>query len=101
MVSAPTQLSKSQNLLSRERVERQDFVNLEEGGSEWVWDQRVGVGVWVRRLVPIFTIVQYSGAVRLGVEWCVVFERWVTRAGPTAGQPSVTIRSSLSLGQHR
>ena len=37
-------IERSLNLLSRERVERQDFVNLEEGGSEWVWDQGVG---WV------------------------------------------------------
>ena len=32
-------IERSHNLLSGERVERQDFVNLEEGRSEWVWDQ--------------------------------------------------------------
>ena len=48
-----------------------------------------------------FTQVQYSSAVRLGVERCAVFERRGTRAGPTAGQPSATIRLSLSLGRHR
>ena len=64
----------SHNLLLWKRVERQDFVNLEEGGSEWVRDQSEwrfgcgtaegsesgtrewsGVGVCVRRLVPIDT----------------------------------------------
>ena len=38
-------IERSHNLLSGERVERQDFVNL-EGGSEWVWDQ-CGVDIWV------------------------------------------------------
>ena len=42
-----------------------------------------------------------SGTIRSGVERCGVFERRRTRAGPTAGQPSATIRSSLSLGKHR
>ena len=38
----------SHNLLSGERVERQDFVNLEEDRSEWVWDQcGVEIFVWV------------------------------------------------------
>ena len=32
-------IERSHNLVSGERVERQDFVNLEEGRSEWVWDQ--------------------------------------------------------------
>ena len=32
-------IERSHNLVSGERVERQDFVNLEEGGSDWVWDQ--------------------------------------------------------------
>ena len=37
-------IERSHNLLSGERVERQDFVNLEEGRTEWVWEQKVG---WV------------------------------------------------------
>ena len=111
-------IERSHNLLSGKRAERKDFVNLEEGGSEWVWGQcgveigcgtgdgsgsRIrgsGVSVCVRRQCP-FALVQCSGAVRLGVGRCAVFERRGTRAGPTAGQPSGTIRSSLSLGQHR
>ena len=32
-------IERSHNLLSGKRAERKDFVNLEEGGSEWVWDQ--------------------------------------------------------------
>ena len=60
-----------------------------------------GVGVCIKKLVPILTQVQYSGAVRSDVGRCAVFERNGTRAGPIAGQPSATIRSSLSLGQHR
>ena len=66
-------IERSHNLLSRERVERQDFVHLEEGGSERVWNQGgveigcgtgeesgsgtrgSGVGVWVGKLVPINT----------------------------------------------
>ena len=32
-------IERCHNLLSGERVERKDFVNLEEGGSEWVWNQ--------------------------------------------------------------
>ena len=39
-------IERSHNLLSGKRVERQDFVNLEEGGSEWVWDQG-GVEIWM------------------------------------------------------
>ena len=57
-------------------------------------------GCFVRIPVPI-TQVQCSGAVRLGVGRCAVFERRGTRTGPTADQPSATIRSSLSLGRHR
>ena len=37
-------IEQSHNLLSGEKMERQDFVNLEEGGSEWVWVQ---CGVWI------------------------------------------------------
>ena len=66
-------IERSHNLLSGERVERKDFVNLEEGGSERVWDQgevEIGcgtgdgsgsrtsgseVGGCVRRLVPTCT----------------------------------------------
>ena len=62
--------------------------------------RRSGVGVCVRRLVPI-ALVQCSGVVGSGVERCAVFERRGTRAGPTAGQPNAAIRSSLSLGQYR
>ena len=40
-------IERSHNLLSGERVERKHFVNLEEGGSEWVWDQGE-VEIWVR-----------------------------------------------------
>ena len=58
------------------------------------------MSVCVRKQCP-FALVQCSEAVRLGVERCAEFERRGTRAGPTAGQPSATIRSSLSLGQHR
>ena len=57
------------------------------GGWEWVWDQREWGGCLCQETVPICT--------------SAVFERRGTRAGPTAGQPSATIRSSLSLGQHR
>ena len=32
-------IEQCHNLLSGKRVERKDFVNLEEGGSEWVWNQ--------------------------------------------------------------
>ena len=32
-------MERSRNLLSGKRAERKDFVNLEEGGSEWVWVQ--------------------------------------------------------------
>ena len=42
-------IERSHNLLSGERVERQDFVTLEEGGSECVWDQgevEIWVGDW-------------------------------------------------------
>ena len=39
-------IERSHNLLSGKRVERKDFVNLEEGGSEWVWVQ-CGVEIWV------------------------------------------------------
>ena len=39
-------IERSHNLLSGERLEKQDFVNLEEGRSEWVWDQG-GVEIWV------------------------------------------------------
>ena len=42
-------IEQSHNLLSGERVERQDFVNLEEGGSERVWNQGE-VEIWVRDL---------------------------------------------------
>ena len=38
-------IERSHNLLSGKRVERQDFVHLEEGGSEWVWDQGGDWGV--------------------------------------------------------
>ena len=38
-------IERSQSLLSGKRVERKDFVNLEEGGSEWVWDQGGDLGV--------------------------------------------------------
>ena len=38
-------IERSHNLLSGERMERQDFVNLEEGGSEWVWVQGEDLGV--------------------------------------------------------
>ena len=66
-------IERSHNLLSGKRAERKDFVNLEEGGSEWVWVQcgveigcgtgegsgsgtrGSGVGVCVRTLVPICT----------------------------------------------
>ena len=110
-------IERSHNLLSGKRAER-TLSTWEEGGSEWVWVQcgveigcgtgdgsgsgtrGSGVSVCVRRQCP-FALVQCSGAVRLGVGRCAVFERRGTRAGPTAGQPSATIRSSLSLGQHR
>ena len=82
-------IERSHNLLSGERVERQDFVNLEEGGSErvwdqcrveiWVWDWRgsgsgpvCGVGVCVGKLVPINTsAIFWSSRVGCGKEYSV------------------------------
>ena len=77
-------IERSHNLLSGERVERQDFVNLEEGGSEWVWDQGGDLGVhWrgsgsgpvcemgicVGKLVPINTsAIFWSSQVGCGKE---------------------------------
>ena len=46
-------IERSLNLLSRERVERQDFVTLEEGASEWVWDQGGYLGVGLERGVGL------------------------------------------------
>ena len=73
-------IERSHNLLSGKRVERQDFVNLEEGGSEWVWDQcgvEIGCG----------TKVQCSGAVRSGMGRCAVFERKELEQDPQQASP--------------
>ena len=44
-------------------MERQDFVNLEDSGSEWVWDQGGDLGVGLERGV---------GLGPEGVEWVFV-----------------------------
>ena len=65
-------IEQSQNFLSGKRVERQDFVNLEEGGSEWVWDQGGDLGVGLdgclcQETVPICSVLEQSGRVWEGV----------------------------------
>ena len=71
------------------------------GEREWVWDQREWGGCLCQETVPIYTSAEFwSSQVGCG-KVCTVPERRGTRAGPTAGQPCATIRSSLSLGQHR
>ena len=91
-MSAPTRLSEA-TTCSQGRGQRERTLSTwEEGGSEWVWVQcgveigcgtgdgsgsRIrgsGVSVCVRRQCP-FALVQCSGAVRLGVGRCAVFER--------------------------
>ena len=56
-------------------MERQDFVNLEEDGSEWVWDQCECVWVFGSGdySAHLHYIMQCSGAVWLRVEWFAVF----------------------------
>ena len=46
-------IEQSQDLLSGKTVERQDFVNLEEGGSEWVWVQGGDWGVGLEKGVGL------------------------------------------------
>ena len=46
-------IEQSHNLLSGERVERKHFVNFEEGGSEWVWDQGGDLSVELERGVGL------------------------------------------------
>ena len=52
-MSAPTQLSEAKTCSQAERVVRKDFVNLEEGGSEWVWVQGGDLGVGLERGVGL------------------------------------------------
>ena len=53
-------IEQSHNLLSGERVERQDFVTLEEGGSEWVW-YRVEIWVWDWRIEWVWDQREWGG----------------------------------------
>ena len=46
-------IEQSHNLLSRKKLERKDFVNLEKGGSEWVWVQCGDLGVGLERGVGL------------------------------------------------
>ena len=69
-------IERSHNFLSGERVERQDLVNLEKGGSEWVWDQGGDLGVGLERRVGPVPLVWYCTA-RVQVGCCDIFHQSV------------------------
>ena len=52
-VSAPTRWSEAKTCSQGKTMDRQDFVHLEEGGSEWVWDQCGDLGVGLERGVGL------------------------------------------------